>query len=127
MRFHNKIVRAVNATKGTVLGEGIRVADTGLSRIIGLLGERTLSPGDGLLIVPSQGVHTWGMMFPIDIVVIDREWNVLALRRRMRQFRMTRIFWRAAAVLELPSGMLDSTATAVGDALTFDRVETSAR
>lgn len=127
MRFHNKIVRAVNATRGTVLGEGIRVADTGLSRIVGLLGERKLSPGDGLLIVPSQGVHTWGMMFPIDIVVLDRDWNVLAMRRRMRQFRMTRIFWRAAAVLELPSGVLDSTATAIGDALTFDRVETSAQ
>jgi hypothetical protein len=28
-------------------------------------------------------------------------------------------------VLELPSGILDSTATAIGDALTFDRVETS--
>ncbi len=102
------------------------MADTGLSRIIGLLGERKLSPGDGLLIVPSQGVHTWGMMFPIDIVVLDSNWNVLAMRRRMRQFRMTRIFWKAAAVLELPSGMLDSTATAIGDALTFDRVETSA-
>lgn len=125
MRFHNKIVRAVNATRGTVLGEGIRVADTGLSRIVGLLGERKLSPGDGLLIVPSQGVHTWGMMFPIDIVVLDRDWNVLALRRRVRQFRITRIFWKAAAVLELPSGMLDSTNTAIGDALTFDRVETS--
>jgi uncharacterized membrane protein (UPF0127 family) len=126
MRFRNKTVRAVNTTKGTVLGECIRVADTSLSRIIGLLGERKLSPGDGLLIVPSQGVHTWGMMFPIDIVVLDGNWNVLALRRRMRQFRMTRIYWKAAAVLELPSGMLDSTATAIGDALTFDRVETSA-
>jgi uncharacterized protein len=127
MRFPNKTVRAVNTTRGTVLGECIRVADTGLSRIIGLLGERELSLGDGLLIVPSQGVHTWGMMFPIDIVVLDSDWNVLALRRRMRQFRMTRIFWKAAAVLELPSGMLDSTATAIGDALTFDRLEASAQ
>jgi hypothetical protein len=126
MQFRNKTVRAVNTTRGTTLGECIRVADTGLGRIIGLLGERKLSPGDGLLIVPSQGVHTWGMMFPIDIVVLDSDWNVLAVRRRMRQFRMTRIFWKAAAVLELPSGMLDSTATAIGDALTFDRVETSA-
>jgi uncharacterized membrane protein (UPF0127 family) len=126
MRFRNKTVRAVNTTRGTILGECIRVADTGLSRIIGLLGERKLSPGDGLLIVPSQGVHTWGMMFPIDIVVLDSDWNVLALRR-MRQFRMTRIFWKAVAVLELPSGMLDSTATTIGDALTFDRVETSAQ
>ena len=126
MRLQNKTVRAVNTTRGTVLGECIRVADTGLSRIIGLLGERKLPPGDGLLIVPSQGVHTWGMLFPIDIAVLDREWNVLALRPRMRQFRMTRIFWKAAAVLELPPGVLDSTSTALGDTLAFNRVETSA-
>jgi uncharacterized protein len=126
MRLQSKMVRALNTTRGTVLGECIRVADTGLSRIIGLLGERKLMPGDGLLIVPSQGVHTWGMLFPIDIVVLDGEWNVLALRRRMRQFRMTRIFWKAAAVLELPPGVLDSTSTELGDTLTFDRVEATA-
>jgi uncharacterized protein len=126
MRWQNKVVRAVNTTRGTVLGECIRVADTGLTRIVGLLGERELLPGDGLLIVPSQGVHTWGMLFPIDIVVLDGEWNVLALRRRLRQFRITRVFWKAAAVLELPSGMLDSTLTSVGDTLTFDRAKTAA-
>jgi uncharacterized membrane protein (UPF0127 family) len=91
--------------------------------MIGLLGERNLSSGDGLLIVPSQGVHTWGMLFPIDIVVLDNDWNVLAVRPQMRQFRMTRIFWQAVAVLELPCGVLDSTATAIGDALRFDPVE----
>lgn len=123
MRWHKKAVRGVNSTRGTVLGESIRVADTGLSRIIGLLGERRLSPGDGLLIVPCQGVHTWGMLFPIDVVVLDGQWNVLALRHRMKQFRMTRVFWRAAAVLELPAGTLDSTATDIGDTLSFDRVE----
>jgi uncharacterized protein len=127
MRWQKKIVRVVNATRGTVLGERVRVADTGLSRIVGLLGERELPRGDGLLILPSQGVHTWGMLFPIDIVVLDRGWNVLALRRRMRAFRMTRLFWKAAAVLELPPGMLDSTATAVGDTLAFERQEAPAR
>jgi uncharacterized membrane protein (UPF0127 family) len=126
MRWHKKTVRVVNATRGTVLGERVRVADTGLSRIVGLLGERELPQGDGLLIVPSQGVHTWGMLFPIDIVVLDRGWNVLALRRRMRAFRMTRLFWKAAAVLELPPGMLDSTATAIGDTLEFERQDARA-
>lgn len=125
MRWHKKVVRAVNATRGTVLGECIRVADGGLSRIIGLLGERRLSPGDGLLIVPCQGVHTWGMLFPIDVLVLDAQWNVLALRRRMKQFRMTKVFWRAAAVLELPPGTLDSTSTVIGDTLSFDRVESN--
>jgi uncharacterized protein len=121
MRWQKKILRVINQTRGTVLGEQVRVADTGLTRIVGLLGERELPAGDGLLIVPSQGIHTWGMRFPIDVIVLDRGWNVLALRRRMRAFRMTRLFWKAAAVLELPPGMLDSTATAVGDTLAFER------
>ena len=127
MRWQKKTVRATNATRGTVVGECIRVAETGLTRIVGLLGERELLPGDGLLIVPSQSIHTWGMQFPIDIAVLDRDWNVMAIRRDMRPFRMTRMFWKAAAVLELPSGRLDSTSTFVGDTIEFDRVDMAAQ
>ncbi len=127
MRWQRKTVRATNATRATVLGQCIRVAETGLTRIVGLLGERELQPGDGLLIVPSQGVHTLGMQFPIDIAVLDDDWRVLATRRDMRPFRMTPIFWKAAAVLELPSGMLESTSTLVGDIIEFDRVDVAAQ
>ena len=120
MRWHKKIVRAINSTRGTVLGDRVRVAETALSRIVGLLGEREILPGDGLLIVPCQSIHTWGMSFPIDVVVLDGQWNVLAVRRRMRKFRMTRVYWKAAAVLELPPGVLDSSWTEVGDSLAFE-------
>jgi len=122
MRWHKKLVRASNRTRGSVLGERIRVAESGLTQVVGLLGERELPAGDGLLIMPSQGVHTWGMLFPIDVVVLDDDWNVLALRRAMPPFRMTRVFFKAAAVLELPSGTIDSTATAIGDAILLARV-----
>ena len=127
MRWHKKTLRAVNRTRGTVVGECIRLADSGLTRMVGLLGERALPPGDGLLIVPSQGVHTLGMLFAIDIVVLDGEWNVIATRRELRPFRMTRVFWKAAAVLELPAGVLESSRTVKGDVLEFDRVEPVAR
>jgi uncharacterized membrane protein (UPF0127 family) len=121
MRWHKKTLRVVNRTRGTVVGECIRLADSGLTRIVGLLGERNLLPGDGLLIVPSQGVHTLGMLFTIDIVVLDGEWNVIAIRRELRPFRLTRVFWKAAAVLELPSGTVESSGTFVGDTLEFSR------
>ena len=127
MRWQKKAVCAMNTTRGTVVGQSIRVAETGLTRIVGLLGERELLPGDGLLIVPSQGVHTWGMQFPIDIAVLDGDWKVIAIRRDLRPFRMTRMFWKAAAVLELPSGILDSTSTFVGDTIKFDRVGMTAQ
>jgi uncharacterized protein len=123
MRWQSKKVRATNTTRGAVLGECIRVAETALTGIIGLLGERELLPGDGLLIVPSQGVHTWGMRFPLDVVVLDGDWSVIAIRRNMRPFRITRVFWKAAAVLELPCGILKSTGTLLGDTIDFRRVE----
>ena len=123
MRWHKKTLRVVNSTRGTLVGASVRVAESGLTRIVGLLGERELLPGDGLLIVPSQGVHTLGMRFAIDIVVLDGEWNVIAIRRELRPFRMTRVFWEAAAVLELRSGIVDSSSTLVGDTLEFQRAD----
>jgi uncharacterized membrane protein (UPF0127 family) len=127
MRWQKKSVRATNATRGTMVGERIRVAETGLTRIVGLLGERELLPGDGLLIVPSQGVHTLGMRFAIDVVFLDGSWNVIAVRHAMRPFRMTRVVWRAAAVLELRSGTLNSTNTSVGDTIEFSLAEGAAQ
>src|SRR5258706_6158160 len=117
MRWHKKTIRAVNTTRGTLVGESIRVAETGLTRIVGLLGERELPPGDGLLIVPSQGVHTLGMRFAIDVAFLDGQWNVIAIKRDLRPFRMTRLFWKAAAVLVLRSRALDFSCTSVGDTL----------
>jgi uncharacterized membrane protein (UPF0127 family) len=127
MRWQKKIVRAVNTSRGTVIGARVRVADSGLSGIVGLLGERELLPGDGLLIVPSQGVHTVGMLFAIDVVVLDGEWKVIAIQRDMRPFRMTRVFWKAAAVLELRSGSAESSGTLVGDTLEFIRADWAAQ
>jgi len=126
MRWHKKTLRAVNRTRGTLVGESIRVAESGLTRIVGLLGERELLSGDGLLIVPSQGVHTVGMLFAIDVVILDGEWNVIAIKRDMHPFRMTRVFWKAAAVLELRSGIVDSSRTLVGDTLEFSRPDGAA-
>jgi len=127
MRWQKKTVRATNATRGTLVGERIRVAETGLTRIVGLLGERELLSGDGLLIVPSQSIHTWGMRFPIDIAILDNEWKVIAIRPDMRPFQMTRMFWKAAAVLELPSGTLDATSTRVGDTIELGRMDVAAQ
>ena len=122
MRWQRKIVRATNRTRNTVLGDSIRVADTGLTRVVGLLGEKSLAAGDGLLIIPSQGVHTLGMAFAIDVVILDHEWMTLAIWPAMKPFRMTRIFFKAAAVLELPPGTVVASRTEVGDVIDFDRV-----
>jgi energy-coupling factor transporter ATP-binding protein EcfA2 len=67
-----------------------------------------------------------GVRTPLErsaVVVLDGQWNVIAIRRELRPFRLTRVFWKAAAVLELPSGMVESCSTSVGDALEFSRAD----
>ena len=112
-----KRVTILNRTRNTVLGEHVSVATTAVRRMIGLLGKQRLDPGAGLLIVPSQAIHTVAMHFAIDVVFVDRNWRVVHLRRAMLPFRMTGLHWKARCVLELPSGVIGETATAVGDQL----------
>jgi uncharacterized membrane protein (UPF0127 family) len=112
-----KRVAILNRTRETVLGEHIDVAATAVRRMVGLLGKQRLDPGAGLLIMPSQAIHTVAMNFAIDVVFLDRDWRVVSLRRAMLPFRMTGLHWKASCVLELPSGVIGETSTAIGDQL----------
>ena len=119
-----KKVAILNRTRKTVLGERVSVAATTVRRIVGLLGRERLDPGTGLLIMPSQAIHTVAMHFAIDVVFLDRDWRVVYLRRAMLPFRMTGLHWNARCVLELPSGVIGETSTAVGDQLAIQELAT---
>ena len=110
----------MNTTKGTVLGEQIGVADTSLSRMTGLLGKSSLAPATGLLIVPSQAVHSLGMRFAIDVLFLDRHWSVIHVQPSMVPNRISGLHWRARSVLELPVGTIAQTCTSVGDVLSAE-------
>ncbi|HEY4959584.1 MAG TPA: DUF192 domain-containing protein [Terriglobales bacterium] len=112
-----KQVAILNRTRETVLGGHISVAATTVRRMVGLLGRERLEPGTGLLIMPSQAIHTVAMHFAIDVIFLDREWRVVFLRRAMLPFRMTGLHWKAHCVLELPTGVIAATSTTVGDQL----------
>jgi uncharacterized membrane protein (UPF0127 family) len=96
------------------------MADSSLRRLVGLLGKRSLQPGQGLFIVPSQAIHTVGMAFPIDVVFVDKQYGVVGVREAVRPFRITRVFWKALGVLELPAGTISGSRTEVGDQLKVD-------
>lgn len=76
-------------------------------------------PGRALWIVPSDGIHTFGMRFPIDAVYLDSGGKVLRLYRELAPWRIASVIFRCRSVLELPPGTLDRTHTEVGDTLEF--------
>ncbi|HZC44620.1 MAG TPA: DUF192 domain-containing protein [Acidobacteriaceae bacterium] len=106
-----------NVTRATVIGTRIAVADTAFTRLIGLLGQRGLEQDAGLWIRPSSGVHTFGMLFPIDVIGLDRALRVCAVWPNLRPWRISGVSWRIASVIELPSGSIERANIQRGDQL----------
>lgn len=103
--------------KGEIeLAASVTVAETLAARLRGLLGRDRLPQGEGLLIRPCKGIHTFFMKFSIDAVFLDSNNHILALFRSLGPNRLTPVYRKAVSVLELPAGSLD-TNVAVGDAL----------
>jgi uncharacterized membrane protein (UPF0127 family) len=99
------------------IGHRIECADTSITRLIGLLGKRTLCAGEGLWIKPSSGVHTFGMRFAIDVVGLDRDMRVVKLWSRVKPQRITCISTRVRSVLELAAGEIEARSLQIGTLL----------
>lgn len=115
-----KYLRVLNNSSSCVLGERVRIADTSISRFIGLLGRKQLGDSEGLLIEPSNGVHTLGMLFSIDVALIDNAGVIVALYHSLPPFRVTRLNWKSIAALEFPKGTFERTGTRAGDRLVME-------
>ena len=112
-------MRVRNVTRDCVLGDGVRQASSLFSRMRGLLGTRGLSPGEGVWISPCSSIHSLGMAFEFDALFLDAGMRVVALHRRFRKNRLSRVYWDARGVLELPGGTIERTGTEVGDEIEF--------
>jgi len=108
---------AFNRTRQAFLATRLSIAETHWSRFWGLMckKESQFQAGDGLWIVPCRGVHTFAMNFPIDVLYLDQNHLVVHMGQHLKPWRMARISFRAASVLELPCETLRSSGTAIGD------------
>ena len=88
----------------TVNGVKAMVARTLFERMRGLIGTKCLPPGEGMLILKCNAIHTFFMSFPIDATFLDRQDRVVKVVRNIRPWRP--FVWggfRAVKVLETAS------------------------
>jgi len=123
MSHQDRHVFVYNKTKETFLAFRVRVADSFFSRLVGLLGRRSLKLDSGVWIVPANAIHTIGMLFTFDLVLVDQNFKVVGLRELIRPFRITWPNLRAESVLELPAHTIFKSRTEVGDQLVIERYE----
>lgn len=104
-----------NKTRESFLGLNITCAQTPLKRLCGLLGRLRIGLGEGLWLVPSWGIHTIGMLFPIDVIYLDADYQVILLVEHLGPFRISPICLKSASVLELPPHTIYASQTKLGD------------
>jgi len=112
-----------NKTKETFLAFRVNIADSVAGRLIGLLGRRFLKPDSGVWIVPANSIHTIGMLFSFDVVMIDKNFKVVSVKELVKPFRIVLPKLRAESVIELPAHTIFRSRTEVGDELVIDRYE----
>ena len=115
----DRLAYVYNQTRETFVATEVSVANNYLLRLVGLLGKtaRWAQPGRGLLIIPCHGVHTLGMMFPLDLIFLNREKRVIHIEEYVRPFRVSKVIRKAVSVLQLPVHTIYRSGTREGDCL----------
>ena len=94
----------------------VKIAKTFLEKVVGLLAAREAY---ALLFKTRFGLHTIGMRYPIDVVILDKENRVVAMKDNIKPFSM--YFWNPMhdTLIELPSGFIKQKKIQVGDSVIF--------
>jgi uncharacterized protein len=106
-----------NLTRECFLSLGVTPADTSFARLKGLIGRLKLRSDEGLWVVPSSGVHTLGVLFPLDLIYLNENYQVIHLIEYFPTFRIAPLKTNAASVLEMPPHTIYSSQTHTGDQL----------
>lgn len=98
------------------------IAESFMSRAVGLIGRRQISRGEGLLLKPCNSIHMWFMRVAIDVAFLKRletnRFQVTSIHHNLYPWRVFPVGdSKADDTLELPSGMLKSCSVEVGDIL----------
>ena len=106
-----------NQTRECFLSLEVTAADTIFSRLRGLIGRLKLRSDEGIWVVPSRGIHTLGLLFPLDLIYLDEHHRVIHLVEYFPSFRIAPLKTQAESVLELATHTIYSSQTQPGDQL----------
>jgi uncharacterized membrane protein (UPF0127 family) len=112
-----KIYCVYNQTRETFLSLSVTAANTMFSRLRGFIGRLKLGADEGIWLVPSRGVHTLGVLIPLDLIYLDENYRVIHLVEYFPTFRIAPLMAQAESVLELPTHTIYSSQTQLGDQL----------
>ena len=102
VNWTNGLVKTVSITEITTeFTIRARVADTFLTRLVGLLTSPPPKPGEGLLLERCSAVHMFFMRYALDVVFLDGSNRIVGIESELGPFRISRSYPSAKRALEV--------------------------
>ena len=85
-------------------------------KTLGLIGKKNPEP---VFLKTRFGIHTFGLKFPIDVLILDKENKVVKLKENLKPNSF--FFWNPKYnnVLELPKGTIINSKIKIGSTISF--------
>ncbi len=100
-------------TSGQTIAKHVEIALGTFDRMRGLIGRREFPLGNGLFIPRCRCIHTFFMAFPIDILFVNAENEIVKKAEMVEPWRFAGAA-RARHVIELPGGTLAGVGCPIG-------------
>ncbi len=97
-------MKLMKQSNSDIVFENLVLADTLISRTVGLLGKKGLGPKEALWITRCNAIHTFFMKFPIDCVFFDKQGKIKKIYHNVQPWRWAGPVWGATAVIEMAAG-----------------------
>ncbi|MGG2025710.1 DUF192 domain-containing protein [Gottfriedia sp. S16(2024)] len=95
----------------------IKKADTFATRLKGLMFRKKPLDQEGLWIIPCNSIHMCFMNFPIDVVFLNKNKQIVKLINNLQPWKFVAPVTDAYSVLELPVGVIEKFKLEVGQIL----------
>ncbi len=102
----------INKTRRIILADNFIIPHSLLDKSLGLLKYKTPT---AMLLKTHFGIHTFGMHYPIDILILDKKNRVIVMKENLQPNRVFLWNFKYETVLELPPGTIEKTETEIED------------
>ena len=109
-------MKIINQTKKIILAENFIEATSLKDQTLGLLAHSTPI---AMILKSRFGIHTLLMKYPIDVLILDRENTVVAIKQHMTPNKF--FLWNPMYnfIVELPQNSIKNSQTSLGDYIIF--------
>lgn len=110
------IMTVKNLTKKTILAKNAINATTWREKSFGLILHKKPTT---MIFQTRFGIHTFFMRYPIDVLILDNQHRVAAMKKNLKPNRIFLWNYQYEIVIELPQGTVERTKTKIGDVVSY--------